>query len=73
MNFLKGEYHIDNLKLYYMSYDDIKDVNNKVTKVNINKVDGDNIYASVNTFKGGYFVTSLPYDKGYIVYVDGKK
>ena len=73
VNFLKGEYHIDNLKLYYMSYDDIKDVNNKVTKVNINKVDGDNIYASVNTFKDGYFVTSLPYDKGYIVYVDGKK
>lgn len=73
VNFLKGEYHIDNLKLYYMSYDDIKSVNNKVTKVNINKVDGDNIYASVNTFKDGYFVTSLPYDKGYTVYVDDKK
>lgn len=73
VNFFKGEYHIDNLKLYYMSYDDIKDVNNKVTKVNINKVDGDNIYASVNTFKDGYFVTSLPYDKGYTVLVDGKK
>ena len=73
VKFLKGEYHIDNLKLYYMSYDDIKNVNNKVTKVNINKIDSDNIYASVNTFKDGYFVTSLPYDKGYTVYVDGKK
>lgn len=73
VNFLKGEYHIDNLKLYYMSYDDIKNINNNITKVNIDMIDGDNIHASVNTYKEGYFVTSLPYDKGYTVYVDGKK
>lgn len=73
VNFLKGEYHIDNLKLYYMSYDDIKNINNNITKVNIDMIDGDNIHASVNTYKDGYFVTSLPYDKGYTVYVDGKK
>ena len=73
VNFLKGEYHIDNLKLYYMSYDDIKNINNNITKVNIDMIDGDNIHASVNIYKDGYFVTSLPYDKGYTVYVDGKK
>lgn len=73
VNFLKGEYHIDNLKLYYMSYDDIKNINNNIIKVNIDMIDGDNIHASVNTYKDGYFVTSLPYDKGYTVYVDGKK
>ena len=73
VEFLKGEYHIDNLRLYYISYDDIKDINKNITKVNIDKIDGDNIYTSVNNIEDGYFVTSLPYDKGYTVLVDGKK
>ena len=73
VEFLKGEYHIDNLRLYYISYDDIKDINKNITKVNIDKIDGDNIYTSVSNIEDGYFVTSLPYDKGYTVLVDGKK
>lgn len=73
VEFLKGEYHIDNLRLYYISYDDIKDINKNITKINIDKIDGDNIYTSVNNIEDGYFVTSLPYDKGYTVLVDGKK
>lgn len=72
--FSKGIYKIDNLKIYYMDYNDIKDVNKKVTEVNISdKTKGDKIYASVETEKDGYFVTTLPYDKGFIVKVDNKK
>ena len=72
--FSKGIYKIDNLKIYYMDYNDIKDVNKKVTEVNISdKTKGDKIYAAVETEKDGYFVTTLPYDKGFIVKVDNKK
>lgn len=72
--FSKGIYKIDNLKIYYMDYNDIKDVNKKVTEVNISdKTKGDKIYASVETEKDGYFVTTLPYDKGFIVKVDNKE
>ena len=74
VTFSKGIYKIDNLKIYYMDYNDIKDINKKVTKVDINsKTKGDKIYASVETEKDGYFVTTLPYDKGFTIKVDNKK
>lgn len=72
--FQKGVYNISNLKVYYMDYNDIKNVKDKVTKVNISdKTKGDKIYASVENEKEGYFVTTLPYDKGFTIKVDGKK
>lgn len=74
VTFSKGIYKIDNLKIYYMDYNDIKDVNKKVTKVDIDsKTKGDKIYASVEAEKDGYFVTTLPYDKGFTIKVDNKK
>lgn len=74
VTFSKGMYKIDNLKIYYMDYNDIKDINKKVTKVDIDsKTKGDKIYASVETEKDGYFVTTLPYDKGFTIKVDNKK
>lgn len=74
VTFLKGIYKIDNLKIYYMDYNDIKDINKKVTKVDIDsKTKGDKIYASVEAEKDGYFVTTLPYDKGFSIKVDNKK
>lgn len=74
VTFSKGMYKIDNLKIYYMDYNDIKDINKKVTKVDIDsKTKGDKIYASVEAKKDGYFVTTLPYDKGFTIKVDNKK
>lgn len=74
VTFSKGIYKIDNLKIYYMDYNDIRDINKKVTKVDIDsKTKGDKIYASVETEKDGYFVTTLPYDKGFTIKVDNKK
>ncbi len=74
VTFSKGMYKIDNLKIYYMDYNDIRDINKKVTKVDIDsKTKGDKIYASVETEKDGYFVTTLPYDKGFTIKVDNKK
>lgn len=74
VTFSKGMYKIDNLKIYYMDYNDIKDINKKVTKVDIDsKTKGDKICASVETEKDGYFVTTLPYDKGFTIKVDNKK
>lgn len=74
VTFSKGIYKIDNLKIYYMDYNDIRDINKKVIKVDIDsKTKGDKIYASVETEKDGYFVTTLPYDKGFTIKVDNKK
>ena len=74
VSFFKGIYNIKNLKIYYMDYNDIKNVKDKVTEVNISdKTKGDKIYVSVETEKDGYFVTTLPYDRGFKIKVDGKK
>ena len=49
VTFLKGIYKIDNLKICYMDYNDIKDINKKVTKVDIDsKTKGDKINVSLN-------------------------
>ncbi len=72
--FNKGNYIIRDLKLYYMDYNDIKEVNKKVTKVNIDKiVNQEKIYASVNALEDGYYVTTLPYDKGFTIKIDNKE
>lgn len=74
LTFNKGTYNISNIKVYYLSYENIKNINQKVTKVNIkDNTYGDNIYASVNAIDDGYFVTTIPYDKGFTVKVDGQK
>ncbi len=73
LTFIKGKYVISNLSIYYMSYNDIKDVNKKVTKVNIDsKIKDNKIYASVDAIKDGYFITTIPYDKGFTIKVDDK-
>lgn len=71
----KGLYVIDDIKSYIVSYDDIRNVNNDVTAARINNdlTSGDVIVLDVEAFSDGYFVTSIPYDTGYQVFVDGKE
>ena len=74
LTFIKGKYIINNLKIYYLDYNEIKDINKNVTRVNIdNKTIGDKIYANVNVEKDGYFVTTIPYDKGFNIKIDNNK
>lgn len=70
--FNKGTYKIEDLKLYYLDYTDIKDVNKNVTKVDIDSIKGDKILGHVNVIEDGYLVTSIPYDKGFTIRVDGE-
>lgn len=73
--FNKGNYKISNIKFYYMDYSEIDNVRNNFTEVNINRnnTKGDNIYASVEALDNGYFVTTIPYEKGFSIKVDGKE
>lgn len=68
----KGEFKIENLKTYYIDYNDIKDSKNDVVEVIIDKdkTSNNKIYGSVELENEGTLVTSIPYDKGFKVYVD---
>lgn len=65
----KGKYKISNIRVYTCDMDVF---DRKVTKIKSLKTDS--IFkGKVTISKDGYLVTSYPYEKGYEIYVDGKK
>lgn len=65
----KGKYKISNIRVYTCEMDVF---DRKVTKIKSLKTDS--IFkGKVTTSKEGYLVTSYPYEKGYEIYIDGKK
>ena len=65
----KGKYKISNIRVYTC---DMGVFDRKVTKIKSLKTDS--IFkGKVTTSKEGYLVTSYPYEKGYEIYIDGKK
>ncbi len=72
---LKGKYDISNIKMYTLDYSEVKSINNTHSNFVIDpvKTKGDVISGSVNVLESGYFNLSIPYDKGYNIYVDGKE
>ena len=72
MTIKKGLYIIDDIHTYILDYDHIKDVNMFIDSAKKIKYENSTIYLNVDAKTDGYFVSSLPYDKGYKIYVDGK-
>ena len=65
----KGKYKISNIRVYTCDMDAF---DRKVTKIKSLKTDS--IFkGKVTTSKEGYLVTSYPYEKGYEIYINGKK
>jgi uncharacterized membrane protein YfhO len=74
VRFKKGTYNISNIDVYSISYSKIVKSKNKLSHFNLKKKDTEgNISGSINMGKNGYFVTTIPYDKGFSCYVDGVK
>ena len=65
----KGKYRVSNIRVYTCDMGAFK---RSVTKVN--EMRSDAVFkGQVNVKKDGYLVTSYPYEKGYEIYIDGKK
>ena len=75
ITFGKGKYEISDIHLSLLDYNYIKDQVNSVDKWNVKKenASGDKIEGTIQVQNDGYFVTSIPYDKGFTAYLDGKK
>lgn len=71
----KGTYDISNIHLYTLDYDivtnQVKDVD--AFQIDKDKTVGDVITGDINVTTDGYFVTSIPYDEGFTVFVDEKE
>lgn len=68
----KGNYQISNITCSSLDYDVIKNRSTMVDSLQIKKgkgiLDGD-----IQVSKDGYFVTNIPYSKGYDIYIDDQK
>jgi uncharacterized membrane protein YfhO len=71
----KGNFKISDIKTYTLDYDAVKNSVLKIDKfiVDTNKTKGNIIEGKINVTNDGYFATTIPYDKGYSVYLDNKK
>ena len=65
----------NNVYFYYLDYDIFKEHLNilKENTLNINKINKNYLSGKINTNKDGYLFLSIPYEKGWNIYVDGKK
>lgn len=68
----KGTYTIDNIHTYILDYNYLLNINNNITSMNITSINNDTINGTINTSNNGYLITTIPYDKGFSIYIDNK-
>ena len=71
----KGTYDISNMAMYTLNYNSIKDINNSHSNLIVYKKEANKgiIKGHINVKENSYFSLSIPYDKGYNIYVDRQK
>ena len=75
IRFNKGEYNIDNIKVSSIDFNLLKIINNSIDPFIIDKTKkyGDQITGNILVTENGYFTLSIPYDRGFNIYIDGEK
>ncbi len=69
IKFSKGTHYIKDIEIYETN---LSLVLSDVNTFDVNYMKGDMIKGSINMEKAGYLITSIPYDKGFKVLVNGK-
>ncbi|MGE5455936.1 MAG: YfhO family protein [Ignavibacteriales bacterium] len=75
VTFSKGHFEIQDIKLHTLDYNLVKEIVNNVDPfiVDSSKTKGDKIVGTINISKDGYFATTIPYDEGFTILVNGKE
>ena len=71
----KGTFDINDIKIYTMDYNKVSSIKNNVDEMIINKakIEDNHISGEINVKEDGYLKITIPYDKGFKLYVDGKR
>jgi len=71
----RGNFLISNINFYTIDYSDIYSIISGIDSfvVDKDKTIGDKIYGNIDVKCDGYFKLSIPYDKGFNIYVDNEK
>ena len=73
INLTKGIYNVENIKTYILDNNYIKNINDNIDKYDIIKMNSEIIKGNINVKNSGYFMLSIPYDKGFYIKVNGKE
>ena len=71
----KGRYVISNIKKYYVNYSDIIGYKNNVSNFvfDTENTIGDTITGKISLKDDGYIATTIPYDSGFSIFLNGNK
>lgn len=71
----QGNYQISDVELYSMDIKDFNNLNQNIDhfQFNYTKTKGDTIEGNIEVSNTGYLLTSIPYDEGFTIYIDGQK
>ena len=75
ITFSEGKFKLSNLSFAIYNYNDLVSINDEISPfvIDRDKTKGDVIEGNIDVKNDGYFKLSIPYDKGFEVYVDGEK
>lgn len=74
IEFAKGNYDISDIEMYQIpnTYFE-KDIDITPLKIDKKKTKGDSIEGTINTTKDGYLMFTIPYDKGFQLWIDNEE
>ena len=75
ITFSEGKFRLTDFDMALYDYNDLVSINDEISPfvIDRDKTKGDVIEGNINVKEDGYFKVSIPYDKGFEIYVDGKK
>ncbi len=71
LTFTKGAYELTNVKTYLLDMNLLTNYQKRITPMENIEVKEDYIEGTITAKKNSYFITSIPYDAGFTVLVDG--
>ena len=73
--FSEGKFRLTDFDMALYDYNDLVSINDEISPfvIDSDKTKGDVIEGNINVKDDGYFKLSIPYDKGFEIYVDGEK
>ena len=75
ITFSEGKFRLTDFDMALYDYNDLVSINDEISPfvIDRDKTKGDVIEGNIDVKDDGYFKLSIPYDKGFEIYVDGKK
>lgn len=68
-----GEYEISNLEVFTGNLSELRNEKLYETPLKLEKTEGDTLICSVNNKEAGCLITSIPYDEGFEIHINGEK